>query len=366
MKIRPLKAKHLYFGIFFWFVQWLCILILDKNRMWWTPLYESSLYPFINTILLKVFHIFSFSIGDLVYFACILLLIFHIFKVVQSKGKSFVRYLLFWIWLSGLAHLLFHLHWGLNYLRTPEIEFSLAEEPYTAEELYHFSLELAQRAEILFQRMQAQDSSFDLPFQPKQSPKQMFIDAFDTWNMLATTSSNEFKSICSKSTKTSLYSTLLSYMGYSGYINPFTHEAQINVNIPKYNMPTTILHEMSHQTGVADEGVANWLGFRASVLSKHDYMQYSGYTYALKYCFRNLYQLDETLGDQLKERISPAVWANFIETERYFEKYASPLEFVSKHFYDLFLKYNKQQDGIKGYNRLVDVLLKHPLPEFNP
>jgi hypothetical protein len=364
MKINISKTQAFWFGILFWFIQWLCIVWFEKNLDWWSEFYLSSSYPFFNNILLKIFSVFPFSVGDLCYFVLIILLVFHITKAIRSKGKTFVNQVVFWIWLSGFIHLFFHLSWGLNYLRVTEIEFSLTDEPYTAEELYAFSLELARRSEILHQRMCAKDSLLTTPFRPKQSPRQMYLDAFSTWNDVATTLPSEFKSVTHMSTKTSLYSTLLSFMGYSGYFNPFTHEAQVNINIPRYNMPTTILHEMSHQVGVADEGVANWLGFRASVLSKHEYFQYSGYTYALKYCFRNLHQLDEALAEQLKANISPGVWANFMETEQYFERYASPLEFVSKHFYDLFLKYNRQQDGIRGYNRLVDVLLKHPLPEF--
>ena len=61
--------------------------------------------------------------------------------------------------------------------------------------------------------------------------------------------------------KQSLFSTPLSYMGFSGYLNPFTLEAHINSTLPKISLPITIAHEMAHQNGIAAENDANFMGF---------------------------------------------------------------------------------------------------------
>jgi capsule polysaccharide export protein KpsC/LpsZ len=42
-----------------------------------------------------------------------------------------------------------------------------------------------------------------------------------------------------RSVKKSLLSLPLTYMGFAGYLNPFTNEAQVNDKIPMYNFPTT-------------------------------------------------------------------------------------------------------------------------------
>ena len=39
-------------------------------------------------------------------------------------------------------------------------------------------------------------------------------------------------------------------MGFSGYLNPFTHEAQADDLMPLFNTPLTA-HEMAHQLGYA-------------------------------------------------------------------------------------------------------------------
>ena len=36
-------------------------------------------------------------------------------------------------------------------------------------------------------------------------------------------------------------------MGFGGYLNPFTHEAQVNTLQPKLRVLTTACHEIAHQ-----------------------------------------------------------------------------------------------------------------------
>ena len=50
-------------------------------------------------------------------------------------------------------------------------------------------------------------------------------------------------------------------MGYAGYLNPFTLEAQVNMlGCQKSTYPITIAHEMAHQLGYAAENEANFIG----------------------------------------------------------------------------------------------------------
>jgi len=65
----------------------------------------------------------------------------------------------------------------------------------------------------------------------------------------------EFK-YSSKSLKKSMLSLPLTYMGFSGYLNPLTNEAQVDYLIPKFKLPTTAAHEIAHQLGYAAENEA--------------------------------------------------------------------------------------------------------------
>ena len=83
-----------------------------------------------------------------------------------------------------------------------------------------------------------------------------------------------------KSVKSSLYSKLLTYMGYSGYLNPFTNEAQVNRKMVGYAIPVTACHEVAHQMGYAAEEEANYLGYLAAKKIENPYFRYSAALFA--------------------------------------------------------------------------------------
>jgi hypothetical protein len=161
------------------------------------------------------------------------------------------------------------------------------------------------------------------------------------------------------STKSSLISSPLSYMGFGGYLNPFTNEAQVNSKLPLYNFPTTTCHEMSHQIGYASESEANFIGYLASIKSDDVYFQYSGYTFALRYCLRNIEKLDKEKAKEMAALISPGVKANFKESEAFNKEYESFVEHVFEFIYDKFLKLNKQEDGLETYSKFVGLMVNY-------
>ncbi len=66
-----------------------------------------------------------------------------------------------------------------------------------------------------------------------------------------------------RSVKASLFSYPGLYIGFAGYYNPFTGEAQVNMLDPDFRLPYTTCHEMGHQLGYAKENEANFIGFLA-------------------------------------------------------------------------------------------------------
>jgi hypothetical protein len=173
--------------------------------------------------------------------------------------------------------------------------------------------------------------------------------------------SNEFSSFkyTNPSIKKSLISLPLSYMGFGGYLNPFTNEAQVNDKGPMYNFPTTVCHEMAHQLGYASESEANFIGFLASIKNENVYFQYSGYSYALRYCLRNWQIRDEKVFDELLKTIHPGILKNYQESVDFWKQYETFIETGFQVFYDNFLKFNQQKDGLGGYSKFVDLMVNY-------
>ncbi len=61
-----------------------------------------------------------------------------------------------------------------------------------------------------------------------------------------------------------MYSYLGNYLGFTGYYNPFTGEAQVNTTVPLFVQPFTTCHEIGHQLGYAKENEANFAGYLAA------------------------------------------------------------------------------------------------------
>jgi hypothetical protein len=145
--------------------------------------------------------------------------------------------------------------------------------------------------------------------------------------------------------------------GFPGYLNPFTNEAQVDILIPKYQLPSTASHEVAHQIGYAAENEANFIGMLACMHHPDPYFKYSGQVFALRYCLNEIYLRDQNRFLKLRERVRPGIFKNFKESQDFWNTYQNPLEPFFKNTYDGFLKANNQDGGIESYSYVVALIV---------
>lgn len=116
---------------------------------------------------------------------------------------------------------------------------------------------------------------------------------------------------------------------------------------------------MAHQLGYASESEANFIGYLASIKNDDLYYQYSGYSFALKYCLRNWKIRDEQVLKQLLPTIHPGILKNYDDSQKFWEQYETFIETGFKIFYDNFLKLNQQKDGLDSYSKFVDLMVNY-------
>jgi hypothetical protein len=162
-----------------------------------------------------------------------------------------------------------------------------------------------------------------------------------------------------KSLKKSLYSYPLTYMGFSGYLNPLTNEAQVDGLIPVFKFPTTTAHEIAHQLGYAAENEANFIGFMATTNNDNIYFKYAGYTFALRFCLNEIYRRDEALYEEMVLKVNEGILKNYREVRDFWEIHENPAEPLFKIFYSHFLKANKQSKGMQSYNYVVALIVNY-------
>jgi len=148
-------------------------------------------------------------------------------------------------------------------------------------------------------------------------------------------------------------------MGYSGYYNPFSGEAQVNNKIKTYKFPVVSCHEQAHQLGYAAENEANFIAALATINNDDPYIQYTGYIFSLRYCVNEIARRDMDTYNELLKTINPGILKSYKEMRDFWKRYKNPFEVISKAFWNQFLKANNQSKGIMSYSYMVALVVNY-------
>lgn len=318
--------------------------------------YSNGLYMYLSKISRLLLGWIPFSIGDIFYIILILLVLRWLYKNRigflknwKSNGLTILNFI-------SILYFLFHFLWGLNYYRIPLHKKIGIEKEYTKEQLQNLTLKLIAETNHLQLQIEKLHYKKVVYSYSEQKMYEMALNGYA--NLPKPLSHIQYQH---KSIKSSIFSLPLSYMGFGGYLNPFTNEAQVNNLKPKYTSPLTICHEMAHQTGIASESDCNFIGFIAASQNKDVYFQYSAYAFALNYCLYNLEVMEAGSSKTYKVFINKGVFGNFNENKTFWKHYHSWIDTFFEYIYDTFLKMNQQKDGMESYSKFVGLLINYDL-----
>ncbi|WP_353151560.1 DUF3810 domain-containing protein [Flavobacterium sp.] len=342
--------------VYFFIIQIILIKVLSLFPDFIERYYSNGLYLYLSKISRLLLGWIPISIGDIAYVVLILLVLrwlfinrIGFFKNWKSNGLTIFGFI-------SMLYLLFHFLWGLNYYRIPLHEKIGIEKEYTKEQLQNLTFKLIAKTNQLQLKIEKEHYK-KVVF--NYSEQQMYEMAPNGYHNLPKPLSHiQYQH---KSIKSSIFSLPLSYMGFGGYLNPFTNEAQVNYLKPKYSSPLTICHEMAHQTGIASESDCNFIGFIAASQNKDVYFQYSAYAFALNYCLYNLEIMEEGSSATYKTYINKGVLENFNENKTFWKHYHSWIDTFFEYIYDSFLKMNQQKDGMESYSKFIGLLINYDL-----
>jgi hypothetical protein len=157
-------------------------------------------------------------------------------------------------------------------------------------------------------------------------------------------------------------------MGFSGYYNPFTGEAQVRTDIPRVLIPYIVCHEMAHQLGYASESEANFVGYLAASVSSNPYFRYSVYLDLFSYAQGEEIAILAQQNDRTeleyaiksnRERLDTLVKKDRKEIREFFFKRRNKISPAMSSMYDQYLKLNRQQMGIQSYDEVIGWLLAY-------
>lgn len=346
--------KPKYFLSLFLLAQILFLQIIPYFPEYVEQFYSNGIYLIISIFSRVVFGKIPFSLGDFIYFITILSVLVWLWKKRKSWMTEWKNNILVIVGFISVFYFSFHLLWAMNYYREPLFEKMDIKKEYSEIDLLVFTKKLIAKTNAIQGQITKNDSlKVVFPY----SQEQVFNMNLNGYKNLST--KYPYLRFTNLSTKKSLFSLPLTFMGFGGYLNPFTNEAQVNDLGPMYSFPMTTNHEMAHQMGYASESECNFIGFLASVKNDNLYFQYSGYSTALRYCLANWQIRDKKIFKQLLKTVHPGILKNYKESDHFWKQYETPIETGFHAFYDSFLKLNQQKDGMDSYSKFVNLMVNY-------
>ena len=316
--------------------------------------YSLGFYPILSKASRYLFGWIPFSIGDIFYLLIGIMAIRWIYK--NFHRLRFEPFRVLWDITATLSivYFMFHALWGFNYYRLPLHQSLGLESDYSYEQLLTTTKRFIDKSNSLHNQLNHGDTlKIEMPY----SQKEMFNLSMNGYQNLE----KEFPKLAysPKSLKKSGWSLGLTYMGYSGYLNPFSGEAQVNALISTYKFAVVACHEEAHQIGFAAENEANFIATMATLNNDDPYIQYAGSIFTLRFLINEVGRTDEETFNELLKTVNPGIRANYKEMREFWEQYENPFETFSKVFWDNFLKANNQSKGIASYNYMVALVVNY-------
>ena len=349
------------------FILWL----VQSNEQIAEYVFARGLYKWISQGLSLLMGIFPFSIMEVEILALpiltMIIAIRFIWKLMHRvhKKQGAVAYELSKVILNVACTLstlmfLFVILAGVNYYRYSFTSYSkLYIRNSSVNELYNLCLELADEAADIRGQLRIQGGTED-----ENGVLQL---SKTSWRDVSKTAEGSFEKLSEEYPvlgghygvpKPVLFSRFMSRMEITGIFWPFTMEANVNVDATEYSIPAAMGHELAHLRGFMREDEANFIAYLVCKQSDSLDFQYSGIMLALTYAGNELYRQDTGLYQQVRESYNVGMLADLREEYYYWKQFEDTvISTVSNSVNDTYLKVNNQDDGVKSYGRMVDLLL---------
>ena len=318
-------------------------------------------YHWLSLAINRVTGIFPFSLAEILLYlliaAALFWLVFSIIQLIRKpdgRRKRLLRFLMTPLCAASVLFFLFTFTCGINYSRCTFAQISgLPIQDSSVEELYELNVFLAEEVSSLRQQLPEDEQGvMESSFSSSSEKAEQARISYDTLEA-------EYPTLFSgySAPKSVLASRLMSWCDITGIFVPFTFEANVNVDVPDYSQPATMCHELSHLRGYMREDEANFIAYLACRNSENLEFQYSGAMLAFVYANNALYGADSELGQQVYSSLYEGVQRDFAYNSAYWKQFEGPVSEISNTVNDTYLKANRQDDGVKSYGRVVDLLL---------
>ena len=334
------------------------LMVLSVQAPDFAEWYSQNIYPVLVSAIGRLTGLLPFSLAEICLYLLLAALILPLICLcigIARKGEA-GRRLFAWFSCAVLAvsilAFLYTAGCGVNYHRkTFSSEEGIIASDYTAEELQEICIRLTEEVNSRAGKVSRDSDGVMILTAPEGE------GAVEAMEKLAEAFSS-LKGYYPMPKKVAV-SEILSYQGLTGVYSPFTIEANYNGDMTPYNIPFTACHELSHLRGFMEEKEANFIAFLACIGSDRTDFQYSGYLSGWTYCMNALYRADPEAWQEtrslLDKKAEADVWAN----SQFWNSYEGVISETADRINDTYLRANGQADGVRSYDRMVDLIMAY-------
>lgn len=355
-----MKYKDLYRfitgGCFF--IVSLALLILAKQMESFAEWYAQKIYPMFVSTVGRISRIFPFSVSEVLLYIIVIwftiAVVRLVYKVITKReGKKAVSGLFSKFVLGlGIAFFLYSINCGINYERVSFSEsVGIKTTEYSARELTQVCRWLTDKVNISGGKVERDE---DGVMQLAEGEQEGAVFAMEQLGDVYVQLDGYYPN-----PKGLLNPWILSVQNLTGIYSPFTIEANYNSAITPYNIPFTACHELSHLSGFMQEQEANFIAWLACSESSRPDFNYSADLMGWIYCMNVLERVDRKAYEEIRAELSPEVQVDLKANNEFWKKYDTRIAEVSNKINDTYLKANGQQDGVKSYDRMVDLIVTY-------
>lgn len=340
----------------------LLILMARGSSFFAEQIYAKHIYKWISQSLSTLTGLFPFSIAELLViflpFILLVIVLRFVLRMILDKkdrGERCIRGIFNILCTASAVFFLFTILAGINYYRYPFSFYSNLEiTESSVEELYELTHSLMLEANGL--RAQVPMTDEEGVFKLSVSDRALARLSAQAYQLLA----RDYPVLGGiyGAPKPVLLSGLMSQTEITGIFVPFTMEANVNVDVPDYSIPVTMLHELAHLRGFMREDEANYIAYLAGMRSENVELKYSSTMLALIIAGNALYDQSPERYFEIREGFCDEVIMDIRANTRYWQQYEDTVvSTVSNKINDTYLKANAQTDGVRSYGRMLDLLL---------
>ena len=351
--------------------------IMYRTNTVFATSYSTNIYPYLTKTIGALWGILPFSLFEFLIIGTIIFVLFFLTKLIVILVKNHSKSTIFYFWyhlkkyllnlsVIGLSALLVYcMTCGINYYRLPfSVSANFKTSEHSIEDLEELCRILAKDLNEYSQYIETDENGiFTVDNIDMQKEASIAMEALSVKYPCLTDFYPNAKPI--------VFSKFMSYTGISGIYSPFTIEANYNNHMPDLEKPMTICHELSHLSGFMLEDEANFISYLGCIESDNYAFKYSGTYVAFIYASNAYYSNgDIDVYNDIMDSLNKQVHRDMKHHTDYWYSDEVNIEIeiggeditmsdVSSQINDNYLQMNGQDDGVKSYDHVTDLLLSY-------